>query len=139
MRNLPSLERAESLFKAGKWEAAEVVYAAELQRELEAEVRAELLLKLGYCRERLNRWESAIATYAKVLKMEPALPKKVARAQLRTGYAMRRLGQDEAAIPVLLSAAENLEAEPNTRAEGYLYAAWALGSPRKGKRSAGDF
>ena len=120
-------ERAEALFKASKWKESEIAYRAGLKPDPGPETRAGVLLKIGYCLERQNQWESAIANYRTILEMKEASAEKIAKANLRTGYSMRRLSRNEPAIPFLMAAAENEKAAPNTRAEGYLYTAWAYG------------
>ncbi|NNE90213.1 MAG: tetratricopeptide repeat protein [Verrucomicrobiales bacterium] len=120
------LKRAESLFSANKFAEARPEFEAALPG-LAPQDRALPMIRIGYCFERENRFPEAIATYREILKLDPISPADAATARLRMGYAMRRDGDDRKAIPILLEAAAEIEASPNTRAEALLYAAWAHG------------
>lgn len=116
---------AETLYRAGKWSEAKDAYEA-LVPTLPGAGRADALVKLGYCWQRLHKHDKAIPIFRQALELKDISNEQTALAMVRLGYSLRLEKQSAEAVEVLDAAANLENVPPNLTAEALLYSAWEL-------------
>lgn len=116
---------AEKLYRAGKWSEAKDAYES-LVPTLQGADRADALVKLGYCWQRLHKHQEAMPIFRQALEVEGISNEQTGLAMVRLGYSLRLEKQSAEAVEVLDAAAELEDVPPDLKAQALLYSAWEL-------------
>lgn len=120
----PTIEEAEKLFRAGKWDESRQSYEKLLPR-LKKNAKADALYRIGYCWYRKHQNEKAVEYYRHITTMSDISDQNRANAWLRLGSSLRLLTKQREGIEAFQRISQLKDVAPNTRAEAFLNIAWA--------------